>query len=234
MATAPQLPPEDTVDALVDTVRDLLRAEEARATGLNTRGSGLAGFVGLIVSVTVGLGQGALAVRLADAWRIVAIALFILALFVLVATVATTVLGVLLPQSYRSIATAEVRTYATHAVVSQPKVLVQGRVLRGLIEALATERLRNDGKAIWLRRSYKALVLGLALAAAERGYPRSTRLRDAMSDHEPKPQDAPIEPAPPALASEPPPAPASGEQSPFSMPQMDWIQKDNRPEGERR
>jgi hypothetical protein len=167
VATASQLPPEETVDALLDTVRDLLRAEEARAAGLNTRGSGLAGFVGLIVSITVGLGQRALVVGLSDPWRVAAVSLFILTLVVLVATVATTVLKVLRPQSYRSIATAEVRTYATSAVVSQPKVMVQGRILRGLIEALATERQRNDGKAVWLRRSYTALVAGLTLVAAD-------------------------------------------------------------------
>jgi hypothetical protein len=167
VASTSELPPEATVDALVETVRDLLGSEEARATGLNTRGSGLAGFVGLIVSITVGFGQRALAVKVADAWKITAAALFVLALVILVATVAATVLRVLLPQSYRSIATAEVRRYATRALVSQPKVMVQGRVLRGLIEALATERLRNDAKAIWLRRSYIALVVGLALAAAD-------------------------------------------------------------------
>lgn len=64
MPNEPQRPREDTVDALLETVRELLRAEEARATSLNTRGSGLAGFVGLIVSLSASLGQRALSVDL--------------------------------------------------------------------------------------------------------------------------------------------------------------------------
>lgn len=37
MPSEPQRPREDTVDALLETVRELLRAEEARATSLNMR-----------------------------------------------------------------------------------------------------------------------------------------------------------------------------------------------------
>ncbi len=48
---AGERPNEETVHALLETVRELLRAEEARATSLNPRGSGLAGFVAIIVSL---------------------------------------------------------------------------------------------------------------------------------------------------------------------------------------
>jgi hypothetical protein len=159
-------PREDTVDGLLEAVNGLLRAEEARATGLDTRGSGLAGFLALIASVTLALGQRGLAAPLPALWKTVTIVLFLATLLLLFLTVGVTVLKVLFPQSYRSIATAEVRTYATSEVVSKPKVMAQGSVMRGLIEALATERKRNDGKARWLRRSYGALVVGVALATA--------------------------------------------------------------------
>jgi hypothetical protein len=43
---------DDTVDALVDTVRELLTSEDGRTQSLLGRGSGLAGFAGLIVSLS--------------------------------------------------------------------------------------------------------------------------------------------------------------------------------------
>lgn len=167
MPNEPQRPREDTVDALLETVRELLRAEEARATSLNTRGSGLAGFVGLIVSLSASLGQRALSVDLAGVPEVIAIVLFAAALGLLVAAVLVVVLRVLAPQSYRNLAMSEVRRYALPEFVFAEKVMVQGRTLRGLIDALATERDRNDRKARALRTAYVLLVTGLAAAAAE-------------------------------------------------------------------
>ncbi len=160
-------PNEETVHALLETVRELLRAEETRATSLNTRGSGLAGFIGIIVSLSGTVGRDVLAAGLAMEARIVAVALFVAALGVLITSVIVVVLRVLAPQSYRNIAMAEVSRYALPEFVNQDKVMVEGRTMRGLIDALASERDRNDRKARALRCAYILLVVGLFLIAGD-------------------------------------------------------------------
>jgi ABC-type transport system involved in multi-copper enzyme maturation permease subunit len=167
MAAQPPAPREDTVDALLETVRELLRAEDSRATSLTARGSGLAGFVGLIISLSATVGQRAVSASLPPGWKAATIALFALALIALVSAVIVVVLRVLLPQSYRNLAMSEVSRYPLPEFVYAEKVMVQGRTMRGHIDALATERDRNDGKARGLRCAYLLLIAGLGLAAVD-------------------------------------------------------------------
>ena len=68
------------------------------------------------------------------------------------------VLGVVLPSPGWGIATEEVQRYAQPEFVFQEVVLVKGRVLRGLIETLASERARNGRKATALKWSLILLV----------------------------------------------------------------------------
>lgn len=167
MAAEPPTPREDTVDALLETVRELLRAEDARATSLTSRGSGLAGFLGLIISLSATVGQRAVSASLGAGWKAATIGLFALALIVLIAAVIVVVLRVLLPKSYRNLAMSEVSRYPLPEFVYADKVMVQGRTMRGQIDALATERDRNDAKARGLRCAYVLLIVGLGLAAAD-------------------------------------------------------------------
>jgi hypothetical protein len=44
--------------------------------------------------------------------------------------------------------------------------MIQGHVMRGLVDALERDRERNAMKAKWLARSYWLVCLGLALVAS--------------------------------------------------------------------
>lgn len=159
---------EETVAELRDAVRDLLRDEDAHSQTLTGRATALAGFVGVILSIAAAAGP------VGDAGgtgvdRRVALAADVavaLALLVLVGAVLVVVARVLLPSQGVRIATAEIDRYPTFAFVSQPRVMIQGRLLRLYVEALARERDRNEEKARWLRVAYIATALGVGLVAA--------------------------------------------------------------------
>lgn len=160
----------DTVDALVESVRALLRDEDAREQSFTARGVGLSGFAGLIISLAgavsaalVGPVTGSHASPpLAAPWKWIVVGLIIGSLLLLLATVAVVVLGVLLPREFASFSMAEVERYPRPEFVHQPRVMVQGRTLRGLVTALASERKKNARKAYRLRRAYQLLLEGLA------------------------------------------------------------------------
>ena len=155
----------ENVDALVDTVRDLLAAEEARDQSFNTRGVGLAGFVGIIVSLSTSLGRDALQIDAALGWRVSAVALFGLALAFLLSTVVIVVRGVLAPRETAHLSYDEVAQYPLPRNVYQAKVLTQGRTLRGLVEVLGIERGRGTAKARRLHQAYGSLIAALACIA---------------------------------------------------------------------
>ena len=72
----------------------------------------------------------------------------------------------LLPQSSVAIATSEVGLFLSKFVILEV-VMVQGSILRGLIDVLAAERDANSHKADWLKAAYLLLTGGLILVAAE-------------------------------------------------------------------
>ena len=172
--TNPQLPDDrladpnvvDNVDSLVETVRNLLASEDSRDQSFNARGVGLAGFVGIIVSLTTTVGRDALRADLTESWRIACITLFGAALLLLLATVFVVVRGVLTPQGTKQIGLDEVERYPLPEFIYRPKVMNQGRTLRGLVETLGVEREVAKAKARSLRIAYRTLTAGLACIAA--------------------------------------------------------------------
>jgi hypothetical protein len=60
----------------------------------------------------------------------------------------------------------EAERYPTWEFISQESVMVQGRLMRGFLAAVARDRERNAMKAKWLRRSYWLVCLGLGLVAS--------------------------------------------------------------------
>lgn len=155
---------KDTVEALLDEVRDLLEAEDKRAQSLNARGSGLAAFVGLIVSLVGTVGRAPTS-DLSECVRVPLAGLFIAAVVLLLLSFGA-VLKVLLPSTGLTVKFDEVERYPTLGYVTQPKVMAQGRRMRGLVKALAKERDRNEEKARWLKWSYNLLGLGLLCVGA--------------------------------------------------------------------
>lgn len=155
----------DTVEALLDTVRDFLRAEDERGQGLITRGSGVATFAGLIVSVLGVLGTQILDQPVDSTAKEAAALTFIAAFTLLILTVAIALWGLLWPRSYDTISMEEIARYPYPEFVFAERVMVQGRTMRGLIEGLASERKRNARKAFWLKWAYSTLSLGLVAVA---------------------------------------------------------------------
>jgi hypothetical protein len=156
---------EETVDALLETVRDLNEEENRRDQSFNSRGVGLAGFVGIIVSLSTTVGRDALGAGWGSPWRGISVGLFAAALVLLVGTVIVVVQGVLQPRESASLGIAEVQRYPLPEYVYAAKVMNQGKTLRGLIDALVIERSRATGKARWLRWGYRSLIGGLACIA---------------------------------------------------------------------
>jgi hypothetical protein len=168
-ASAPGNVRADTVDALLETVRDFLKAEDSRTQSLVGRGSGLAGFSGLVVSLS-GLIARDLIGTSSETWvRYVASAFLGAALVLLVATIVVVVLGILWPRSYDTIAMEEIERYPYPEFVCEEKVMIQGRTMRGLVTALASERKRNARKARWLKWAYGLLMVGLISVSAAVG-----------------------------------------------------------------
>jgi hypothetical protein len=159
---------EGTVEELRDAVHDLLKDEDARAQSLNGRATGLTGFVGVILSVAAAAGAVGAPDRAGGLTRSVELLVALLvaiALAALVSAVVIVVVKVLLPSPGLRIATSEVERYPTYEFVTQPRVMIQGRLLRGYVEALARDRERNEMKARWLKLSYVVVTFGLALVS---------------------------------------------------------------------
>jgi hypothetical protein len=155
----------ENVDALVDTVRVLLAAEESRDQSFNGRGVGLAGFVGIIVSLTATIGRDAIQAGLERPWTTVSLGLFGGALVLMLATVAVVVRGVLIPKESAHLAYTDVVDYPLPAYVYQSKIMTQGRTLRGLVDILGIERERSSRKARLLHVAYGTLLAGLICIA---------------------------------------------------------------------
>jgi hypothetical protein len=153
---------EATVDALLETVRHLLEEENARDQSFNTRGVGLAGFVGIVISLSTALGHEALATDWGAPWKGIAVGLYAGALASLVGSVVVVIRTVLRPQEAASLGIAEVEKYPLPEYIYAPKVMNQGRTMRGLIDALVIERSRAGSKATGLHWSYRLLLAGLA------------------------------------------------------------------------
>jgi hypothetical protein len=155
----------ETVEVLLQTVKDFLADEDSRAQSLNARATGLAGFVGLIVSLAAVVGRADSA-EFSRRLQLTLGVLLIAALVLLLGAVLTAVLFVLLPKGYQVIASEEVDQYPTYRFVSEDTVMAQGRLMTGLVKTLAIERQRNSVKATALKLSYFLVGLGITCIAA--------------------------------------------------------------------
>ena len=142
-------------------MRHLLEEENSRDQSFNTRGVGLAGFVGIVVSLSATLGHEALAADWGAPWKGIAVGLFAGALMSLVSSAVVVLIGVLRPREAASLGIAEVEKYPLPEYIYAPKVMNQGTIMRGLIDALVIERSRAGSKATGLHWGYRLLIVGL-------------------------------------------------------------------------
>lgn len=157
----------DTVDELLTVVREFLKDEEQRAASLNARGSGLTGFVGVILSIAAAVGAvgGGSGSTLHHTTRVVVGILVAVALVLLIAAVIAVVVNVLRPTEGFTVHMDEINRYPTFGYISRERVSIQGDLMKGYITALVRDRERNDSKAKWLGRSYALVCVGLLLVA---------------------------------------------------------------------
>ncbi|MGH3041372.1 MAG: hypothetical protein ACRDNG_06500 [Gaiellaceae bacterium] len=143
----------DTVDTLVRAVRAFLKDEDGREQSFNTRAGGLAGFVGIIVTVATASGRIALDEDPSGLATVLGTVAFTVAMVALIVSLVIAVTKVLIPQEGAAIDMKTIEDYPNWRYISQDKVMIQGEILRGLIRALAKDRQRNSSKAKWLRRA---------------------------------------------------------------------------------
>ena len=118
------------------------------------------GFSGTILALTTAIGRDAFALSLKPWLHDAYVALYVSSA-VLLTTAAVAALSVLLPKSFFTIAMSEVERYPFQPFVTMDKVMVQGRVMRGLIAALKQERLVNSKKAFRTQAALIALAAGI-------------------------------------------------------------------------
>lgn len=164
---------EATVGELRDAVRAILDDEQDRGDSLNSRASGLAGFIGVILSVAAAAGAtlgGSDAGDELESWVRVGVAgSLAVALAALVAAVILVVWKVLRPQPLLAVSTDDTDRYTQQPFVSYQPVQVHGYLVDAYAQALKAERSCNDGKARWLNRVYVLVCVALALVALAGG-----------------------------------------------------------------
>jgi hypothetical protein len=161
MAFAPEPIPE-TVEALLDTTWRVAAAEAARTDALDRKASSLATFASLVLSLSATLGGRFVGGHEAE-W---VFALFALGLFFLVAATALSV-WVLLPKEQLMLGMAYLERFTKWSEILKPRPQVQGETMAGLVEAIALERRTNRGKARAVQWAFIALLIGLAVTAAD-------------------------------------------------------------------
>jgi hypothetical protein len=157
---------EEAVAELLETVRALVAAETSRSQTFDTKNIWLGGFAGTILSLTATLGRAGFDVKLGDAANNAFVAFYVSAA-VLLSLASLAAISVLLPKSFFTIATSDVERYPFPPLIGMKKVMVQGRTMRGLIEALKRERIVNAKKANRTRIALLLLGTGLLCVAGE-------------------------------------------------------------------
>ena len=155
----------ETVEALVQNVRGLITDEEQRASSLMSRGSGLAGFAGIILALA---GVAARSTNeLGGVLAPLVVGLASAAFVSLALAVVIVVVGLLVPRGRLVVSAAELRLYGTDDVLSSDRVIVQRVFLRGLMRSLQAERRSNKRGAAALRLGYALVCLGLVFVTAD-------------------------------------------------------------------
>ena len=154
-------------------VGDVAKSEQDRETNLNTRGATIATVAGLIVAVSSAVAKSVFGIAEWSDWtKIAAVALFLMALFAVAASMVIAVFFVLRPRRGSRTKNFLGETLADLWIGNQANKLVTAN--RHRLDLLFLDRsmrtlpewhFRNREKARWLRRSWMFLTIGMVLIA---------------------------------------------------------------------
>lgn len=167
MEAAPSGEEKPSAEVLVAVVQQFIDEELRAIESLRTRASGLAGLIGVIVSLTgVFLARNALGFAAPLSVRIIAVSLLFSALASLIsaAWVLVRVLGPRREPERERFSGKDIADF-TKLTVAQPDI-VQHRNLEAFVALLETVRNTADSLGRELRRAMPLLVGGLILVAA--------------------------------------------------------------------
>jgi hypothetical protein len=160
---ADSLADAETVDVLLDAVRDLKDSESDREKRMETTSAVVLAAVGAVVIalLTSAFRKDALSPDLLSPWDEAAAVLFVLALGFLLAAELLTLRVLLGRERSLQVAPAEIETWASDEVLHRDKVQFQGRMLMSLVHMMSADRTRLAAKARRLAGAYVCLMLGL-------------------------------------------------------------------------
>jgi hypothetical protein len=163
---APAANPEG-VAALLAIATDAVEDERERGRALDTKCASLAGFTGLILSITAALTPALVDHKLGTVGKPLAETTFGLAILFLLAAVLLAIEGVLMPQKYRSMGTAQVANFSLPNIQAQEAVWVHRSMLGALSAILAQDRPVNNCKAKLTKWVGRCLAIGFIAVSVD-------------------------------------------------------------------
>jgi cytochrome bd-type quinol oxidase subunit 2 len=161
---------EETVGALLELVRDEQEEERADAQAYGQRAGVMLGFCGVIVGLLATQAREIMSrtPELSELERWIAVT-SLAAGVVLIGAAALMSLFVLAPKRATRLTIGELEKFPSHERVNEPKVLAQGRAMRGLVAVIKSDRLANRVRRIWLTRAAITLVSALLFLIVHMG-----------------------------------------------------------------
>ncbi len=160
-------PNPEGVAALLAIATDAVEDERERGRQLDSKCASLAGFTGLILSITGVLTPALANSKLGAAGQPAAEVAFAVGMLSLLAAVLLAVEGVLMPQKYRSMGAAQVAKFGLRSVQAHDALWVHQSMLGALNDILAQDRPVNNCKAKLTRWVARCLATGFAAVAVD-------------------------------------------------------------------
>jgi hypothetical protein len=160
-------PDPEGVAALLAIATDAVEDERERGRQLDNKCASLAGFTGLILSITGVLTPALVNPKLGHVGQPVAEVAFAAGILSLLAAVLLAVEGVLMPQKYRSMGAAQVANFGLRSVQSHNALWVHQSMLGALSAILAQDRPVNNCKAKLTRWVARCLAVGFTAVAID-------------------------------------------------------------------
>jgi hypothetical protein len=170
-ATKSSLPSEspdpEGVAALLAIATGAMNDERDRGRALDAKTVSIAGFSGLILSLNGAIAKPLFDEQLGSAGGIVARACFFASIAALLAAALLAIVGVLMPQRYRGVGRAQIRSFYTLEMQSKSGTEVRQSMLGAIAHIVDQDRPVNDCKARITKLVAGFLALGFLALAGE-------------------------------------------------------------------